>query len=47
MPLMYVPLIMYASLMGFMAQPFRVMPATIDQEARDVFAAVRRSDRPR
>jgi hypothetical protein len=34
MPLIYLPLIMYASLMEFMAQPFRAAMVPIDRKAR-------------
>jgi hypothetical protein len=34
MPLIYLPLIMYASFMEFMAQPYRAVAAALDQDAR-------------
>jgi hypothetical protein len=34
MPLIYLPLIMYASLMEFMAQPFRAAVVPLDRKTR-------------
>jgi len=42
MPLIYLPLIMYASFMEFMAQPYRAALVPIDRKARN---DARRSDR--
>lgn len=43
MPLIYVPLIMYASWMEFMAQPFRAGVPAIDRDAPTADAAVGQS----
>lgn len=40
MPLIYVPLIMYASWMEFMAQPFRASVKAIERDTRPADAAV-------
>ncbi len=34
MPLIYLPLIMYASFMEFMAQPYRAAAESVDRHAR-------------
>jgi hypothetical protein len=48
MPLMYLPLIMYASWMEFLAQPFKAMHAGNLEPARQRSAApdARRATRP-
>jgi hypothetical protein len=42
MPLIYLPLIMYASWMEFMAQPFRASVAATDRDANLVADPARR-----
>jgi hypothetical protein len=45
MPLIYVPLIMYASWMEFLAQPFRANVSDPDREMLAAAATIRRSAR--
>jgi hypothetical protein len=45
MPLIYVPLIMYASWMEFLAQPFRATASEPDKEMLAAAASIRRSAR--
>ncbi len=45
MPLIYVPLIMYASWMEFLARPFRADISEPDQDMLAVASSIRRSVR--
>jgi hypothetical protein len=45
MPLIYVPLIMYASWMEFLAQPFRTTASEPDKEMLAAASSIRRSAR--
>ena len=45
MPLIYVPLIMYASWMELLAQPFRATTSEPDKEMLTAAASIRRSAR--
>ena len=45
MPLIYVPLIMYASWMEFLAHPFRATTSEPDREMLAAAASIRRSAR--